>query len=357
MPATNLTFPGYQNKKLHGKLWTPADTSPNAIILIIHGIAEHKERYNHFSKFLSTNGSAVVCYDQRGHGQTDPNHLGIIVEEGGFELLIKDLHEVTIALKERYPNLPVLLMGHSMGSFIVQRFMQLYGFRPDGLIYSGSNGRPPLTLSAGIALSSLLISLYGPDAKSLLINRLSFESYNSKFKPNRTKFDWLSRDASAVNLYIDDPYCGFICSNAFYHQFFTCLRDLHKHPAFADQNKEIPMLLISGDQDPVSSMGKGIKNLEKMLRKDGVQNLTVKLYRGGRHEMLNEINRDEVYQDILQWINQQFGQTYLRHPSSRQFSQSNFHKLHPVFHPQPLTDGHYYFLQSHVLQSLIWVYH
>lgn len=304
MPASCLTIPGTKNKKLHGKLWIPADTPPKALILIIHGIAEHKERYNHFSNYLSANGYAVVCYDQRGHGRTDPDHLGIIAEKEGFELLIKDLHEATITLKEQYPNLPFLLLGHSMGSFIVQRFMQLYDYRPDGLIYSGSNGRPPFTLSAGIALSSLLKSLYGDNAKSSLINKLSFETYNNKFKPNRTSHDWLSRDITAVDLYIDDPFCGFICSIAFYHQFFTCLRNLHKHPVFADHEKDIPILLISGDHDPVSNMGKGIKNLEKILREDGVQNLAVNIYPGGRHEMLNEINRDEVYHDILQWISQ-----------------------------------------------------
>tara|TARA_R100001143_G_scaffold63387_1_gene70103 strand:+ start:39086 stop:40003 length:918 start_codon:yes stop_codon:yes gene_type:complete len=297
-----FTISDHLNKKLHAVVWT-TDHKPKGVILIVHGLAEHSGRYSHFAKFLNSNNYHVFAYDHRGHGKTDPDHLGVIDHNDEFNLMVKNLNDVFQYVSSAYPNLPIILFGHSMGSFISQRFMQLYDAKPDALIYSGSNGKPPLLLHAGIQISALLKSFFGKDSKSNLLDRLSFGAYNRHFKPNRTDYDWLSRDTDMVDLYVDDPLCGFICSNSFYHQLFKGIQDIHAHPVFADHNPDIPVLLLSGDQDPVSNFGKGIRNLEKIMRKSGVSDITTHLYEGGRHEMLNEINRDEVFDNLLQWMN------------------------------------------------------
>lgn len=298
-----LSILDHLNKKLYVVRWTTVK-QPKGVVLIVHGLAEHCERYSHFARFLNENRYHVIAYDHRGHGKTDPDNLGFIEEESGFDLKVENLHDVYQFVTKTYPDLPIILFGHSMGSFITQRFMQLFDRKPAALIYSGSTGKPPFMLNVGILLSSVLGNIFGRHSKSKLLDKLSFGAYNKHFKPNRTDFDWLSRDTDMVDLYIDDPYCGFFCSNSFYNQLFTGIRDLHSHSIFADHDLNIPILLLSGDQDPVSGLGKGFNNLKNILKNNGAKQLTTLLYPGGRHEMLNEINRDDVFSDILDWLNQ-----------------------------------------------------
>ena len=304
MPSTYRTFTGYQNKKLNTKQWLPDEGLPRAVVLIVHGLAEHLERYNHFAKFLASHQIAAIAYDHRGHGHTDPGSLGYIDDELGFDLLVEDLRFVYEEAQNSFPELPLILFGHSMGSFITQRFMQLSKHQPAGLIYSGSNGKPPLSLYAGIHVAALIKKIYGPKHRSKFIHDLVFGAYNKKFKPNRTESDWLSRDETMVDLHQDDPKCGFISTISLYHQLFSELIKMHAHQSFASHDSTIPVMLISGSRDPVSNMGKGIHNLERLLLSSGVKMVAKKLYPEGRHEMLNETNRDEVMNDILEWIQQ-----------------------------------------------------
>ena len=302
MESSTFTFSDLSGNTLFARKWMPDSQKPGAIVQIIHGLAEHSERYTHFAKFLTDLGYGVMAYDHRGHGETDPNQLGHIPNEDGFHRMTKNILDFSNVIKEEYPDLPKILFAHSMGSFLTQRYMQLFDDRPAGIIYSGSNGKPPVHLPAGIALSSVISKIYGPDYKSEFIHYITFKPYNDHFKPNRTVADWLSRDNQTVNSYIRDPKCGFIPSASFYNHFYRGLKTLHNHTPFASHDRDIPILVISGTQDPVSNMGKGIKNLVKILRGDGVSDLTVKLYDGARHELLNEINRDEVMDDIKEWI-------------------------------------------------------
>jgi len=280
----------------------PDDEKPIAIIQIIHGIAEHCNRYQRFAELLTKHGYGVISYDHRGHGETDPDQLGYIPDEDAFHRMTKNILDFTNRVKQEFPNQPRILFGHSMGSFLTQRYMQLFDDQPNGIIYSGSNGKPPKLLGAGIALSSVIAKLNGPESKSQLIHDLTFKPYNSAFKPNRTQYDWLSRDEKEIDAYINDPFCGFLPSVSFYKYFFKGLKALHNHKPFADHALTIPILLVAGDKDPISDMGKGIKNLEQALKKSGVSDLTVKLYEGARHELLSEINRVEVMNDIKVWI-------------------------------------------------------
>lgn len=280
----------------------PDDGKPTAIIQIIHGLAEHSKRYERFAKFLTGFRYGVISYDHRGHGETDPVSLGFIPNEDGFQRMVENIQDFTIRVNQEYPNQPKILFAHSMGSFLTQRYMQLFDDQPAGIIYSGSNGKPSKLLSVGTALSSTIWTLKGADYKSTFIHNLTFGAFNSPFKPNRTEVDWLSRDQKEVDAYVSDPLCGSTPSVSFYNHFFNGLKSLHNHTPFADHDLSIPIFIISGNQDPVSDMGKGIKNLEHIFKTDGVSDLTVKLYQGARHELLNEINRDEVMQDLKNWI-------------------------------------------------------
>lgn len=302
MKSTSFTFTDPSGYLLYGRKWMPDDGKPIAIIQIIHGLTEHSKRYERFAEFLTGFGYGVMSYDHRGHGETDPDQLGHIPNEDGFHRMVKNIFDFTNRVKQEFPNQPKILFAHSMGSFLTQRYMQLFDDQPAGIIYSGSNGKPPKLLGAGIVLSSMFAKLYGSESKSLLIHGLTFKPYNAPFKPNQTEFDWLSRDENEVNAYEADPYCGFVPTVSFYNHFFKGLKALHKHTPFADHDRNIPILLISGKKDPVSDMGKGIRNLEQIYVKNGVFNLTIKLYDDARHELLNETNRDEVMMDVKNWI-------------------------------------------------------
>ena len=301
---TSLYITDAHKKKIHILKWVPDSGNSRGVVQIIHGLAEHAERYNHFAGFLNKNGYIVYAHDHRGHGKTDPDRLGYIDSDDGFHTMVKNIRDIRLAISSENPGAPLILFGHSMGSFLLQRYMQLYDHTPAGLIYSGSNGKPPATITIGILLSRLLMKLQGKEAPSPLLHSMSFGAFNKKFKNPKTDLDWLSRDPEMVNLYIDDPYCGFVSSTSFFYHFFKGLKTLHAHIPFADHDLSVPILIMSGDSDPVSNMGMGIRNLEKRLKISGAENLTVNLYNNGRHEMLNETNRAEVMDHILQWLNQ-----------------------------------------------------
>lgn len=302
MKRSSFTLAGSHDITVHVVVWFP-DGEPKAVLQIVHGVSEHIERYNHVARFFTEQGFAVVGHDHPGHGQSEPEHPGHINAPDPFQVMTDTLGSVIHYIQETFSGIPHIILGHSMGSFILQRYLQLHSLDVTAIIYSGSNGKPPATLPAGRALASWIQKVRGADSRSGLLFNLIFGSYNRRFRPNRTALDWLSRDPVMVDLYIDDTRCGFICSTSFYRSLFRGLYTLHTHHPFVGINPDLPILILSGTDDPVSKMGKGIRNLERKLRTSGASDLTVKLYPGGRHEMLNESNRDEVMNDLLAWIN------------------------------------------------------
>lgn len=301
------------NKTLHTVVWRPEISDPVGVLLIVHGLTEHSGRYSHVARFFTERGFLVCAYDHRGHGKTDQDHHGFIDSNASsqFDLLAKDAIYIFTFLSRRYPGLPVFVLGHSMGSFLVQRMMQLIPkdaeSLPTGLLYSGSSGKPPLTLYAGRFLSKWLMKRKGPAYRSQLIHNLVFGRFNKPFEPARTEFEWLSRDKDMVQLFVDDPDCGFVPSVSFYHHFFSGLLKLHSHRPFAGMSVRTPILIFGGDRDPVSDMGKGLKELKRLLARAGNPNrVDLTIYQGARHEPLNEINRDEVMNDLYSWINSVF---------------------------------------------------
>lgn len=302
MRAETFTIEDSDGKKLYTCQWTPDHSEPVSVVQIAHGMAEHAGRYSYLAEKLTERNFAVIAHDHRGHGQTDPDHPGFISGGNGFDQMVDHIGDVKNALEERFPGLPRFLLGHSMGSFLIQRYLQLSDDKPAGVIYSGSNGRPPGSIRFGILLSWILMKIFGPDAKSPLLNKLTFGTYNKAFEPARTKFDWLSRDQGEVDQYIDDPKCGFICSASFYHDLFRGLVELHRHTPFTGYSGKAPILIQSGDQDPVSEAGRGIERLKQSIILSGSSNPDIKLYKGARHEIYHEINRDEVISDLLNWL-------------------------------------------------------
>jgi len=286
---------------LHCLHWQP-DGPSIGVVQIVHGMAEHVDRFHGFAEFLTGHGYAVIGHDHPGHGKSVSGKLGLVQSDDSFHLLVDSTHRVYNTIENTYPNLPVFIFGHSMGSFITQRMMQLQPIYPNGIIYSGSNGKPPLLLHFGIFLSKILSQIRGTDKKSPLIDYLTFGKYNKVFKPNRTDFDWLTRDKDIVDDYVKDPACGFIYPVGFYRDLFIGLKTLHQHESFSGYSKLVPMLLVSGDQDPVSNMGKGVHQLKSLLVNSGAESVDINLYPGGRHEMLHELNREEVMNDIHSWI-------------------------------------------------------
>lgn len=275
------------------------------VVQISHGMAEWAYRYDYFAKALNREGYIVYANDHRGHGLTAPSmeDVGYISDNDGFFDKVEDMRELNQLIREEHPSLPVVLFGHSMGSFLSQRYIQLYGSDLVGVILSGSNGKQGPIINLGIALAYLEMKFKGRRHRSRLLDKLSFGSYNRAFPDNRTKFDWLSRDEKLVDRYIEDPYCGGIFTSSFFYDFLRGLKMITRRKNLEAVSKNLPIYIFSGSMDPVGGFGKGVEKLKEMYETHGLKEVSLVLYPEGRHEMLNEINRDEVIEDIVRWLN------------------------------------------------------
>ena len=299
----NFKFVDSSGLELNVYKWIPKGQALG-VVQISHGMTENILRYDEFAEFLNDKGFIVYGHDHRGHGETAKckENFGYLADADGFDWLVRDLHELMIKIKCENEKLPLYLFGHSMGSFVSQRFVELHGNELDGLILSGSNGEPIKLLSLAIFLSKLEIMIFGRRHVSKMLNKISFGTFNKKFKPNRTNCDWLCSVESEVDKYINNEYCGFICTSSFYYDFFRGLKEIHKDKNFERIPKDLPIYLLAGDMDPVGLFGKGIINLYEKLKNNGIKDVSYKLYKGKRHEILNEDNKDEVMNDVLSWL-------------------------------------------------------
>ncbi len=300
MNRESTTITTQDGRSIKVSTWTPPQAK--AYIHICHGMAEHIDRYQSFAESLANQGFHIICHNHRGHGQNEV--LGHYADQDGWLKTIEDIKGIQDAVIED-KTLPLFLFGHSMGSFIAQGFAIRYGQSLAGLILSGSNYQHPFMYYAGRIVAKIESLRIGLDKPSLTMDKLSFASFNNHFKPNRTDFDWLSRDPKEVDKYINDPLCGFPCSPETWQQLLTGLIEISDRKQLAKIPHDLPLYLFGGDKDPVGRMGKGIPALAKQLRQTGHDNVTINLYKDGRHEMLNEICKQQVYQDIESWINQQ----------------------------------------------------
>ncbi len=278
-----------------------------AWVHILHGMAEHALRYHEFAEKLVAAGYGVVAHNHRGHGAGQTASLGIFADSNGWEKILQDtaLVRKTVCIND----LPYFIIGHSMGSFIAQSYLTQHSkiAKPDisGVILSGSNLQSVLLLSIASVVAKIECFRVGKQNSSALLQFLSFGSFNKKFKPNRTQYDWLSRDGAEVDRYITDPLCGFDCSTGLWLDFLTGLKKLFKPANFKKIAPDLPIFIFGGSDDPVGLMGKGLPKLFNAYKANGHTNITLKLFHNGRHEMLNEINKEEVYHEIILWLEKQ----------------------------------------------------
>lgn len=292
------TFSSTTGLRLDYRMWLP-EGEPKAVIQLVHGMAEHIDRYDATARALTGHGFAVVGHTHLGHGSA-AKIKGYFGEKDGWQHLIDDVHLLRQRTQRYHPGVPYILLGHSMGSFVVRCYLMQYAQGLAGAILSGTGFFPKPVALLGLGVAKLVCLFGGEKKPSKLINGIAFGGSNKLFKPARTDFDWLTRDEAIVDSYVADPYCGFIFTGGGYRDFFTGLNRLTKVQGVPEG---LPVLLFSGEKDPVGS-GNGVNKVADQLRAAGVKQVDVKLYPDGRHEMFNELNRDEVWQDVAAWVEQ-----------------------------------------------------
>ena len=278
------------------RIWKP-EGDPRAIVQILHGMAEHIDRYDQLAKALNQAGYLVVGHNHPGHGPS-ADQLGYFADEKGWDVLLDTARLVNREIRAMYPDMPFILLGHSMGSFAAREYAIRWGTELDGLIISGTGFYPRALCTAG----KLLAKLSPANKPAALVNQVAFAGNNKPFEPARTPFDWLSRDEKEVDKYIADPLCGFTFTGKAFADFFGGLLALTSETRLSAMPKNLPVYFLSGDRDPVGQMGKGVEQVSAQFRKAGIKNVQVKLYPLGRHEMFNEINRENVFADLIGWL-------------------------------------------------------
>lgn len=282
------------------------DGKPRAVVQIAHGIAEHIDRYRPFMEFLADNGFVAAGNDHLGHGKSIrvPEEQGFFAEKDGWWRVVDDMDKLHGIMSKEYPELPYVLFGHSMGSFLTRTYLIKHPDRYDAVILSGTGHQSPALVLGGNAAASVMAKLNGAMGDGAKLDSLAFGTYLSKIENPRTKFDWLSRDTEQVDKYIADPLCGFVGKIGLYRDMMQGIKFITSEKNIAQMNKEKPVYFMSGDGDPVGDYGKGVERAYKAFCNAGLHDVFMRLYPGGRHEMLNETNKEQVYQDILNWLNE-----------------------------------------------------
>jgi len=312
MKTTTFTYKDQDEIEIFVYKWAP-EGSPKAAVQLSHGLAEHAKRYERVAEALTDAG--FICYadDHRGHGLTAGDLTEATLEgnagylgPNGWEGTVNSIHELSKIIKKEHPDIPLFLLGHSWGSFMAQDMMQQWGDEYRGVILSGTNGNTnKLLLKAGIQVAKSELKKRGPRQPSPKLNHLTFKAYNKPWKkePGATEFEWLSRDKEEVKKYIEDPWCGFIPPPSLFIELLNGLLKIWKEENEMKIPKNLPIYVFSGSEDSVSRQTKDLVPMLERYKKYGIQDLTVKFYEGARHETFNEINRDEVYNDLITWLN------------------------------------------------------
>lgn len=302
---TEFTFPSCDGQhEISCSLWLPDEGQPKAVVQIVHGISEYVNRYDHFARFLADHGYAVCGEDHLGHGRTakQDSKFGFFARHDGWTLVTADVRALRQMMGEKYPEIPYFLLGHSMGSFLTRTYLCRYPGEISGAILSGTGQEPPLIVGGGKLLASLLSFLRGPEHISPLVHSLALGAYNKQFAPNRTTADWISRDEAVVDTYMADPFCQIMPTVSLYRDMLGGLQYISSRRALSQMDPNTPVYLYSGDQDPVGANGAGVRKVYGFFEQHGTKDLSLKLYEGGRHEMHNELNKEEVFADVLAWL-------------------------------------------------------
>jgi alpha-beta hydrolase superfamily lysophospholipase len=283
--------------------WLPAG-APKAVLQIAHGLAEHSERYARLAEALTGAAYATYANDHRGHGHTAkaPAELGFLAKREGWRKCLDDLLMLNRHVAGEHPGAPIFLLGHSMGATMAQQFITEHGDSIAGVILSGPNGQPTAMAGIGRLITCVERLRLGRRGYSALIGKLTFGAFNKPFAPTRTEFDWLSRDPAEVDKYVADPLCGFPASVELWRELLAAWAKISRPASYERIPKDLPVYVIAGKRDPVSAGGRQIKPMLAAFRAAGVKNVECRIYADARHELLNEINRDEVTRDLIEWL-------------------------------------------------------
>lgn len=293
-----------RSNQLHIVMWIPERQSYKGILQISHGMLEHIDRYHRFAEAMTEQGYIVIGNDHLGHGKTakDKDELGYMPSPDAAKDMVRDLYKVTLYAKKQFPNLPYYILGHSMGSFLVQRYLMLYGDCVDGAIIMGTGYQPRPLLLAGFTVLMFLHYIMGDKYRSLLVEKLMFCNYNRRIVSPKSPHAWLSRDEKAVEEYDHDTYCDFHFTVNGYKVLFDTLWYIEKKKNIDKIPKTLPILFVSGDADPVGGYKKGVQKVIAGYKEVGILQVDHIFYTDARHELLNEINYEKVQADIIEWL-------------------------------------------------------
>ena len=305
MKSDHFTFNTENGAEIFVRRWLPDDgVDPKAVVQIAHGMAEHSKRYERFAAALVEAGYSVYANDHRGHGETAGSleNVGYFADENGWARVVGDMLSLTKIIRKENPSIPVFLFGHSMGSLLSRSYILSHAAEIKGVVISGTGGDPGLIGKIGMLVVKFEIWRKGKKYRSPILRKMSFGDFNKSFEPNRTEFDWLSRDEAEVDKYVEDPYCGGMFTAGFFHDLLTLIGEVNDPGNIKNVPSDLPIYIFSGDKDPVGKDTRGVRQVYEAFKKAGVSDVELKFYEGGRHEMLNETNREEVHRDVIEWV-------------------------------------------------------
>lgn len=289
--------------QLHVVIWEP-DIPVSGIVQISHGMIEYVKRYDQFAWFLNQEGFLVIGNDHLGHGETAKNDdkLGYFCTSNMSQTVVADLYEVTRFAKKYYPDVPYFLFGHSMGSFMARRYIMTYGNEIDGVIISGTGNQPKIVLKAGKMMTTLTKLFKGDHYRSAMLKKMFFSKFNKHIPNVRTSNDWLTKDEVIVDNYNKDKYCTYSFTVNGYRTLLEVLSFIQDSNNIAQIPKNLPIFLIAGEEDPVGNYGKAVRHVYEIYKKAGIGDISLKLYKNDRHELINETDKETVYADITNWL-------------------------------------------------------
>lgn len=295
--------------KIHAVKWMPESGEYRAVLQITHGMVEYIERYKPFAEFLNDQGVLVVGHDHLGHGAsvTSEEELGYFAEPDPSDTLVEDMHTLRTTVQAENPGVPYFMMGHSMGSFLLRQYLTMRAEGLAGAIVMGTGDMPYALLKAGQAVCKSISLTKGWHHRSHLVNQLGMGGYNRQFEPSDSTKDWITSDDSKRKEYEADPLCNFVFTVNGYYQMFEGMKVLTRRHAMDKIPVELPIIFVSGAEDPVGSNGVGVTRVFRKYEAHGMTDVEMKLYAGDRHEILNETDREEVYEDLYRWMEKRIG--------------------------------------------------
>lgn len=302
---TDFTFPSSSGLcQIHARQWVPDKEPYVGIVQLVHGMAEHIGRYDDFARFLNSHGYVVVGNDHLGHGASvaSAEDLGHFSDKDGWTHVSNDTRTLQIMTARLFPKLPYFLFGHSMGSFLTRTYLIRFPGTVDGAVICGTGQMGAAVIRAGKTTAALEEKRIGIRGKSSLLASMSIGAYNNQFKPNRTNCDWISVNQENVDNYLADPLCGFDTSVGFFRDLMDGLTFIEDPANLAHMDKSTPIYFIAGGEDPVGDSGKGVQKAYNSFCKAGMTDVNLRLYPGLRHEILNEVGNELVYDDVLHFL-------------------------------------------------------